>query len=187
MFPKSHKAIATTLYKTLESHFHIHLDLKILKKASVLPDFHIYWRLYSHRKKHMSTILHNLIYNLENDIYAQKDFKDISKQLGVIFHFICDFFTTSHNRLSKRQWFKHYTYEKELEKYILSHIPTVYAYHFDVPSVISFEEYFECVHKDYLKSEPGFHNDLFFSLDVLMYLCLYLFKENIKDKKTLIK
>ncbi len=123
MDPRTHILIANKIYSGLEP-----MKKSIIKKknfiyGNVKPDMISKYKLKKHYRKESYDIIVNKIEDLAkindlNDIQNKKFFCNFSQELGVICHFICDFFCVPHDE-SERWEFKHsmvrhIAYEKKL-------------------------------------------------------------------------
>lgn len=85
-----------------------------------------------------------------------------SQELGVICHFLCDFFCVPHSERweFKHSMKKHMSYEKELS--IVAKNSNLSIYKGDVITNNSFKDFFDSLYTEY-KSKLDYENDLFFS------------------------
>ena len=85
-----------------------------------------------------------------------------SQELGVICHFLCDFFCVPHSERweFKHSMKKHMSYEKELS--IVAKNSNLSIYKGDIITNNSFKDFFDILYTEY-KSKLDYENDLFFS------------------------
>lgn len=85
-----------------------------------------------------------------------------SQELGVICHFLCDFFCVPHSERweFKHSMKKHMSYEKELS--VVAKESNLSIYKGDIITHNSFEEFFNSLYIEY-KNKLDYKNDLFFS------------------------
>lgn len=96
------------------------------------------------------------------DIYYSFGKKKFSEELGVVCHFLCDFFCVPHNQRweFKHSMKKHVVYEKNLAKFA-----KLYKFKSYIDSNLSLEdlEEFIVVHQRQYEKEESFRNDLEYS------------------------
>lgn len=85
-----------------------------------------------------------------------------SQELGVICHFLCDFFCVPHSERweFKHSMKKHMSYEKELS--IVAKESNLSVYKGDIINNNSFKDFFDNLYIEY-KNKLDYENDLFFS------------------------
>lgn len=97
-----------------------------------------------------------------NDLYYEYGKAKFSEELGVMCHFLCDFFCVAHNKRweFKKAIKKHVLYEKRLAKEAKSFTPETYID--NNLSVIDIKEFIEKHQKEY-ENKVSFKNDLEYS------------------------
>lgn len=183
----SHQLIAKTAYDTLAKELGIVLDLKKLQRGSMIPDYHLFWRCFSHRKQHlMLDVLFQINY-VRKLIRQEADMQYVSYKLGVISHFIADFFTAAHNFYTKSELPRHIKYEKELADYIAKHIPAICQGCIDYKNSFRDESfdvgiYLENLHERYIKERSSYETDMVYALEAFTTVLLFLFDPEINIK-----
>lgn len=114
MLIDTHKAIAHEIYETVKTEFGIELHYKRLLEGSVAPDSipgmilipHTFGRSMRRLKKQLWKLCH-----WKNPVEHSGEF---AYSLGIVIHYLCDFFCTAHNDPRYRNVFTHLQYEREL-------------------------------------------------------------------------
>jgi phosphatidylinositol alpha 1,6-mannosyltransferase len=112
MLKKTHIYIANHVYDQLSEQDQSLLSRYALANGSVFPDLNLHYRLTHH--SYSKTIL--FIRRHLTDILKNKQSRyDLSHQLGIIMHFMCDYATSYHsNPKYVNCLMKHYGYEKHI-------------------------------------------------------------------------
>lgn len=187
MKSESHQLVAKAAHETLSRELGVKLDLKKLQKGSTIPDFHLFWRCFSHRKEHLLLDVLYQINHVSKLIRQKAPISYISYKLGIISHFLSDFFTAAHNFYTKSELPRHIRYEKELGDYIAKHVPNI------CQSCISYKnsytaktfdvaKYLEDLHAEYSRQEQSFETDMNYALDAFTTVLLFLFDPEIRLK-----
>lgn len=95
----------------------INLNKTAFRTGSILPDFSPYHKCIKHYKDKSFTFVEKSIDNLGNS----KDINDLSLRLGIISHYLADYFCYPHfNNMTftSKDILGHIGYERELDKYI---------------------------------------------------------------------
>ncbi len=186
MKAESHKLIAQTVYNTVKQELGIELNLKLLQKGSYIPDYHYFWRLFSHRKQHLFDdvcLQINYISRLIRTNY-ESFINVISYRLGVISHFICDFFTAPHNFFKKTELPQHIKYESDLNIYIVKNVPSLSKESIEFKEnfkgdIFDIRKFINKLHKEYNQINYSFETDLKFAIKALTTISLFLIDKSI--------
>jgi len=121
MLPNTHGYISKKVYQYVQYYHGITLNEVSLKLGSIKPDFvpsltnipHYFDDSIAYIVEEISTLSKMKFVN------SDKFIKAYSERLGVIIHFICDYFCEAHNEdILKTNLMKHFFYELELNNYI---------------------------------------------------------------------
>jgi hypothetical protein len=108
----THKAIAKIVYKHILSRLNFKLDWEIFVYGNIQPDFN---RSYVDCDHTMEDSLHTINSNAEELINSNISIKEFSLALGIICHFVCDYFCLHHTvDYWKRDPLAHGVYETKL-------------------------------------------------------------------------
>ena len=170
MILNTHLIISNALIENLDSNKSFFLSEKNFIYGNIKPDMTSKYFFHKHYLKESFDMIINKIKSLckLSLDFIEKNFSisKFSQELGVICHFLCDFFCVPH---SKRWEFshslkKHVIYENQLQTFAkktdLSRLER------DSISQMGVEKFFDKLYEEYVKKED-FKNDLFFST----YMC----------------
>lgn len=116
MFPNTHIYIADRVLDQIKGD-NINLNKQAFRTGSILPDFSPYHKCVKHYKDKSFTFVDKSIARLEDS----KDINDLSLRLGIISHYLADYFCYPHfNNMTftSKDILCHIKYERELNKYI---------------------------------------------------------------------
>ncbi|MDO5725955.1 MAG: zinc dependent phospholipase C family protein [Tissierellia bacterium] len=180
---ETHKLIAGHIHSHLEDRYGINLDKKQFLKGSIAPDVEPQYKLNRH---YIDYSLNFVVAKIVKLIYLNKllnqsprqtfQSKYMSKELGVISHYLCDFVTQPHNERNKfKRLFKsHLKYEYILHQVALHHdfekdiinIPDMNIMEFDGMSLAKgIARYINSVVDEYTQKE-SFKNDLNYAMSL---------------------
>lgn len=113
----THKIIANIVYKHILNKLNFKLDLQTFTYGNIQPDFD---RSYIDCDHTLEDSLQLINYNTEELIKSEVSIKEFSLALGIICHFVCDYFCLHH---TKAYWKKdavlHAVYEITLHAKLL--------------------------------------------------------------------
>lgn len=185
----THKIVAKIVCNRIKEDYDINLNMEKIQWGSICPDILPYYRLIRHYQDesidYISKEIANLIYFCRYSNLRDNPKKVLvnylSKKLGVISHYLCDYVCYPHAyRMTFFNDMKaHIKYESDLNEYVLN----AKALEENYKSVISCEDldlfkdvdiklkdrikaYIEDVVNEYKTNEPSFDNDMDFALDI---------------------
>lgn len=192
MLYKTHIEIGENTLNTIEGRGRKLIDGKSFLKGNVLPDISPKYRLKKHSRKQFENIIKEKIvyltdlnsYNVINNLGKEK----FSIELGVICHFLCDFFSLPHDEewgFKESVTLKHVLYEKKLHRVLNKKL--IISDSYKILGNSNYDDFFRKSLEKY-RNLYGHHNDLFFAMyltnSVVRYV-LECIEEN--DKKELLK
>ena len=163
----THFIISKNILKNLDSNKTFFLSDKNFIYGNIKPDISSKYVLNKHYLEESFDMVMEKIKNLcQLTLSSLEKYFSISKlsqELGVVCHFLCDFFTAPH---SERWEFshsmnKHVTYEKELASY--AKIMDFSNCDLECEINHSVEEFFYNLYKDYKSCNISYENDLKYS------------------------
>lgn len=173
MYSATHKMIAAIVHEHIQDELGVTLDLKAFKSGSIAPDIRPSMRTIKHTRKGSYELVRNLGNRLIDNEYSSTELsmKEFSYKLGIIIHFVCDYFCTPHNNEKYKNIVKHLTYEKRLESFAFRkddwNIPSLNeAIVNNLWKVTSFEKVIMDKSKEYYESSESFYNDMEFAITV---------------------
>ena len=170
MILNTHLTISNALIENLDSGKSFFISEKNFIYGNIKPDMTSKYVLHKHYLKESFDMIIGKIKSLckLSLDFIEKYFSisKFSQELGVICHFLCDFFCVPHSQRWEfsHSFKKHVIYEKDLQSIAKdTNFKTL-----EKTSIhnIGVEEFFNKLYKEYVKKED-FENDLFFST----YMC----------------
>ena len=170
MILNTHLTISNALIENLHSSKSFFISEKNFIYGNIKPDMTSKYVLHKHYLKESFDMIIGKIKSLckLSLDFIEKYFSisKFSQELGVICHFLCDFFCVPHSQRWEfsHSFKKHVIYEKDLQSIAkdtnFKTLEKASIHHIGV------EEFFNKLYKEYVKKED-FENDLFFST----YMC----------------
>ena len=170
MILTTHLTISNALIENLDSSKSFFISEKNFIYGNIKPDMTSKYVLHKHYLKESFDMIIGKIKSLckLSLDFIEKYFSisKFSQELGVICHFLCDFFCVPHSQRWEfsHSFKKHVIYEKDLQSIAkdtnFKTLEKTSIHHIGV------EEFFNKLYKEYVKKED-FENDLFFST----YMC----------------
>lgn len=119
MFAVTHKMIAQKVFDALNEELGIVLDRKSLLHGSIAPDLYPSMLFKSHGKKSSFEFVQRKIQSLAEEVIPanRKGLSVFSLKLGIIIHFVSDYFCKAHNESRYDNMLLHYIYERKLKRY----------------------------------------------------------------------
>jgi len=170
MILNTHLTISQALIENLDPAKSFFLSEKNFIYGNIKPDMTSKYVLHKHYLKESFDMIINKIKSLckLSLDFIEKYFSvsKFSQELGVICHFLCDFFCVPHSQRWEfsHSFKKHVIYEKDLQ--IVTKETDFSKLERDPIHNIGVEEFFNRLYRQYVKEED-FKNDLFFST----YMC----------------
>lgn len=166
MLMNSHFLIAKSLLNNIDNNKLFFINEKHFIYGNLKPDAvpqYVFKKHYLNES--FDTIAQKINYLCSLTIDSLSRYFSVSKfsqELGVICHFLCDFFCVPHSERweFKHSMKKHMSYEKELS--IVAKNSNLSIYKGDVITNNSFKDFFDILYTEY-KSKLDYENDLFFS------------------------
>lgn len=177
----SHSLIGKTVHKYILDNLGFNLSLADIKYGCMKPDFYPKLMAIPHYKNESFEVISQMILSLQKTKIpvSSKQINHFSMELGVILHYITDYFCYPHNNDHLDKISSHFIYEinldKELRKYISvsSGILNINLYvedHNNLKS--SLIDFIEGKHKQYLESCPSMNNDIRYGLQACCVVAL---------------
>lgn len=129
LLPQSHIVIARQIYKNIDEKLNVKLDKNNLIYGSIKPDLPLHSSGIPHFKPQSFNYICNKIHELSlQPLCNNREFiKYISRQIGIVTHYIADYFCVPHNdRVTyKKHFLDHISYEASLHKEYKYHINSI--------------------------------------------------------------
>jgi len=175
LLPRTHRQIGKLVFKVVQKEYCISLKRIALEYGSIKPDIHPSFKSIPHTKTRSFGIVKDLIFDLLDKPIplTKREMRKFSTKLGIVLHFLSDYFCYVHNNGTDESLRKHYLYERKLAKRLIKHNwPNRYADLWEIPSEIPLHtaqelvEYIEAMHESYLGRPQHLSVDIRFCLDV---------------------
>lgn len=114
MFTQTHRLIGETLGTVIRSKHPDILDEKVFQYGCVIPDYHYKLATIPHYKSKSFEFVVNLINKNRCLPQTTKEKQKFSADLGIVTHYICDYFCQAHNFKEYENWMDHLIYERKL-------------------------------------------------------------------------
>lgn len=192
MLYKTHLEIGENTFNTIEGREKKLIDKKSFLKGNVLPDISPKYRVKKHGRKQFEDIIKEKIIFLSN-LNSEQIINNLGKEkfsieLGIVCHFLCDFFSLPHDEewgFKESVTLRHVLYEKKLHRVLNKNIIIKDSY--KILGNSNYDIFFKNAILKYRKLY-GHRNDLFFAMylnnSVVRYI-LECIEKN--DKNELLK
>ncbi len=179
MLAETHKLIARYIYEALQRELNIDLNYNSFRHGSVAPDIYPFMLFMDHTPRGTMNLVERYMDQLSGSIWLEND-KMIDKfsfKLGVVIHFVADYFCEAHNAKRYKNLFLHFAYERRLRDRFKRHMEK-----FIPLSVIlnaggweiegSLRDYITRRHNEYNSIKHSLYKDINYSLTVSMLVAL---------------
>lgn len=187
LFVYTHRRIGKLIYHYLYDNFDIQLDEKAFTYGCMKPDLPLNRITLKHYKQDSLDSVCEMIRNLKLTSQTLKDesqLKDFSLNLGVIIHFIADFFCVAHNNEAFKELKMHLKYERSLAKKFKKASADDLGIFINLfknkqlSSLVKVKDYLCESHLEYLNNPSGENTDLKFSLAICFNIALGVFQSS---------
>ncbi|AGK96702.1 zinc dependent phospholipase C family protein [Clostridium pasteurianum] len=192
MFIQTHMLIAKHINKIIQQNFNITIDFNSFRYGSIKPDIDPRMISIPHYKNDSFDIIMDMIASLQkyNLPACDKELKTFSVKLGVINHYLTDFFCFPHNNEKACRLVPHLLYENKLAqefyKIDLNKICNDTINSIAKCPSMNIKEYAELRHIEYMNGKPSINKDVFYSVEICTaasYLIVYNCLNNIYIEK----
>lgn len=141
------------------------IDIKSFIRGNMLPDILPKYRFSMHEKKGNYKDVKILIKEL---MQKKLDNKELSKKLGIITHYLCDFFTFPHNENYKKSIISHEIYERFQRHYMKNRLNEIWEKHNEeckvkINTMEDILKYIDDMHSIYMVKESTKERDVIFA------------------------
>ncbi|MCX7746250.1 MAG: zinc dependent phospholipase C family protein [Clostridia bacterium] len=165
MLCATHRLIAHTVYNALSNDYPISLDYDNLLKGSVAPDSAPTMVIIPHTKtKSIGFVTKQVEWLLNTDPAEEGCKREFSFRLGVVIHFISDYFCRAHNEFKYLNPILHFIYENRLKKFFSKNIPCFSFKKTEPHFKGNIKEYIYDFHNQYKLNKKSMENDFYYSL-----------------------
>lgn len=180
--------IAKHINKVIQKNFNITINFNGLRYGSIKPDIDPRMISIPHYKNDSFDIIIEMIASLQKynlPVYDKK-LKIFSVKLGVINHYLTDFFCFPHNDAKACRFVPHLLYEnrlaQEFYKFDLNEICNDTISSIKKFPNMNIKQYIELRHIEYMNSKPSINKDVFYSVEICIavsYMIVYNCLNNI--------
>ena len=130
-----------------------------------------------HRIENWGERINEMIDELETKDYESN--RRFSIKLGVVCHFVSDFFCLAHNDPYYRQQFVHFMYEaRQAKKFVhLRKVCSTFDPLFSVPADMNAASYVSSRYSDFINGEISFEKELSYSVETCAVICSIMIAE----------
>ncbi|WP_051350695.1 zinc dependent phospholipase C family protein [Caloramator sp. ALD01] len=177
MLSATHKLIGKSIINNIIENFNIAVDQECFLNGCLKPDYSLPFFFIPHYKdKSFDYIIKMLEELIKHSFTSNKNIKKFYTKLGIITHFICDYFCYAHNNKKFDNMFLHLKYEKTLHIHFeellnnKSYIsPSRDSRPIEVYSLNNLINYINNMHKEYTSAPPSMEKDIYYALEVSNY------------------
>lgn len=169
-----HGRIGYILGKELLSRGYSYINTDSFVYGNMLPDLNLKYRMTMHSKcedwNNILKIIDEIAYNKE------KINENISIKLGILSHYLCDFFTFPHNKAFSKNIIYHELYEQAQRILWWSKLPKIWdecnlEINVELKSTRDIVSYIEDMHNIYIRNLGDKKRDIFFSNILIRVVC----------------
>ena len=175
MISASHIIIGNIVCDYLKQHYNISLDRQSFVRGNVIPDYSMLGILEPHFPKMSLDFVNKQVATLA-DSYLESDIigSNFSLNLGIVCHYLTDFFCHAHSIGYKQFLINHVRYEKALHKYLEENKKRILSKlsYYNITSRSSEEinkKLFDLLLEYSIKEGHSFENDITYIIKVCVY------------------
>lgn len=179
----THILIAGKINEIIGDKLQTTLSTKGLKYGSIKPDITPRLLRMKHLKNRSINQICSMIEDMKNTKFPEtkKGRLKFSMKLGIIMHYITDFFCYAHNHPEFKSKFKHFKYEwkvafeytkVDVKRVLINACNNVLEY--NSLNDGDFKNYINQKHDEYMKNIPGIENDIKYSLEMCFTIALII-------------
>jgi len=172
-----HLSIANALKDIIEEELSIKVNRPAFFYGSVKPDLFPNIITASHEIKYSKEFIENEVKNLlqESIVNMECSWK-FSETLGIIMHYLSDFFCYAHSEFYKGSMWEHYCYEVKHSKYFIKNFRLIIRNIRKADNIYldlnCFKIYIEQQYENYISKSPSAARDLIYSLKICSTISL---------------
>ncbi|MFW5649350.1 MAG: zinc dependent phospholipase C family protein [Candidatus Alkaliphilus sp. MAG34] len=182
MLPQTHKIISEHVYNNIKETFNVKLNKRSLIYGSIKPDIAYSLVKLDHFKPQSFDFICDEINKLSNyRLELNKEFiKFFSRRIGIVTHFISDFFCVPHNdRVTyENNFIDHIRYEHQLHQLFKSFDGRIHiskgCFNIGNDNPDSIRALVDAFHLQYIKKDESFVSDLYNSIHVSSIVGLFI-------------
>lgn len=185
-----HMNIAHKVFETIQSELKVRINYEKFRYGSIAPDINPVLMFNSHSLASSIDFIHRSMEHMTDTglITDKLNIKKFSFNLGMVIHFISDYFCKAHNDQKYKNIIIHYLYEKRLEKFfngikndcdIFGGLPRNGVWRLET----SLKEYICCKHTEYCMTNRTMDHDIHFAVGVSSVVALNIVQRVLENGK----
>ncbi|MDR3596952.1 zinc dependent phospholipase C family protein [Clostridium sp.] len=174
-----HGKIGYLLGKELVCNGFSKINIASFVYGNILPDLSFKYRVTMHSKN----VDWNMVLKIIDEISYNKEKinENISIKLGILTHYLCDFFTFPHNEVFKKTIIHHEIYEQSQRLLIWGKLSKIWdecrkEINVELKSKNDIINYIEDMHSIYIKNSGDKNRDILFSNILVRVVCTSILK-----------
>lgn len=183
MFIPTHLMIASNVFYGIKENSRIKLDYLNFLYGNIKPDIDINLIPILHYKKASFNFVMDIVDSIEFETLPTyyEQLKTFSMNLGIVNHYLADFFCYAHNNNEMDKFAPHFLYESSLAvKYYSLDLKKIcsssIAFAANIPN-FDIRCYIEKKYKDYVNTEPSLNKDIIYSVEVCTVVSYLIVKK----------
>ncbi|GFR36361.1 zinc dependent phospholipase C family protein [Thermobrachium celere] len=172
MLSATHKLIGKSILLNIKQKYNIPINEESFLNGCLKSDYSLPFFFIPHYKEKSFNFIIQMIKDITNyNLSNTKSIKNFYTKLGIITHFLCDYFCYAHNNKKLDNMFLHLKYEKALhslyEELVIDKINTT-----SIQKVYSLENlinFINNMHYEYMIVPPSMEKDILYALEVSNY------------------
>jgi len=188
MLSATHKLIGKSIINNIIENFNIAVDQECFLNGCLKPDYSLPFFFIPHYKDKSFNYIKEIISELTNYSFTNnKSIKNFYTKLGVVTHFLCDYFCYAHNNKKFDNIFLHLKYERTLHNlYEELTIDKTSIFTFEnnnsteVYSLNTLISFINDMYEKYSLSTPSMERDIYYSLTVSKFTINFIIN-NVKN------
>lgn len=183
MFIPTHLLIAKHIKKAIEKKLNVKIHHQSFSRGNIVPDIYPKLILLPHYKKDSFGKIINMINLLRNDSLSifYKNNKAFCVKLGIINHYLADFFCFPHNDYNTNKFVPHNIYEINLASQFytvdLNDICNNSISLIAETNTLNIEQFIEEKHYEYMHTAPSINKDIIYSVNVCSAVSYLIIKQ----------
>jgi hypothetical protein len=114
MFTQTHRLIGATIGMVIRSQYPNRLDEKSFQYGCIIPDYYLRFVSIPHYKNESFEFITGMIQKARSLPQTEKEKQVFSTELGIITHYLSDYFCQAHNYSEYDHYMNHLIYEAKL-------------------------------------------------------------------------
>ncbi|MCX7694996.1 MAG: zinc dependent phospholipase C family protein [Caloramator sp.] len=174
MLSATHKLIGKSILNNIKQYHNIPINEEGFLSGCLKPDYSLPFFFIPHYKEKSFNFIIEMITELINYNFSNnKNTKNFYIKLGIVTHFLCDYFCHAHNNKKLDNMFLHLKYERALhnlfEELSIDKISVYYSQNHNSLKVYSLDsliDFINDMHQKYISTPPSMEKDIYYALEI---------------------